>query len=110
MISELHIENFRSIEKATIDLGRITVLTGAKNSGKSSLMYGLFCLRGIILNPNRTLDSLFNIQNVINLGDFKEVVYNKDDSKTITLQLTIKTENFETMQGFITFPFQSRSN
>jgi predicted ATPase len=133
MISELHIENFRSIEKATIDLGRITVLTGANNSGKSSLMYGFFCLRGIILNPNRTLDSLFNIQNVINLGSFKEVVYDKDDSKTIALQLTIKTENieiyygfnlnpvsswakhafhkpfFETMQGFITFPFQSRS-
>jgi hypothetical protein len=31
MISQLHVENFRSIEKATIDLGRITPLTKTSN-------------------------------------------------------------------------------
>jgi len=38
MIKELSIKNFRSIREATLELGRFTVLTGANNSGKSSVL------------------------------------------------------------------------
>lgn len=55
MISKLVIENFRSIEKADLPLGKITVLTGANNSGKSSLLYALLVLRDFLMNPNQSL-------------------------------------------------------
>ena len=38
MISKLKIQNFRSIKDAELPLGKITVLTGANNSGKSSVI------------------------------------------------------------------------
>lgn len=91
MISQLHIENFRSIEKATIDLGRITLLTGSNNSGKSSVLYALQCLQGIRQNPNRPLDALFNLPS-INLGDYKQVVHKKDITKDITLKVTLEDQ------------------
>ncbi len=98
MISQLHIENFRSIEKATIDLGRITLLTGSNNSGKSSLMYGLFCLKSVVQNSNRTLDGLFNLPNIINLGGFKNVIFANDVDKAISIFATVNIKNIDFKQ------------
>jgi len=55
------LSNFRGIENADIDMAPITVLTGANNSGKSSVMYGLLVLKNIFANPNQPLDSFFNL-------------------------------------------------
>ncbi|HAK75619.1 MAG TPA: hypothetical protein DCM71_01595, partial [Runella sp.] len=93
MISELHIENFRSIEKATLDLGRITVLTGSNNSGKSSLMYGLACLKYLAFNPNRPLDAIFNLPNIINMGGFEDVIYYLNNNDTIAIGIRLKDFN-----------------
>lgn len=38
MLKEIIIENYKSIEKATIELGQINVLLGANGSGKSNLL------------------------------------------------------------------------
>lgn len=38
MINRIAIENFKSIESLTIELGRITVLVGANGSGKSNIL------------------------------------------------------------------------
>lgn len=89
MISKLKVKNFRSFEDIEIDFGRITVLTGSNNSGKSSLIYSLLTLRNAIVRPNREIDSLFNY-NYINLGGFNEVVYNKN--KNISISLSSKTQ------------------
>lgn len=77
MISKLYIENFRSIRKAEMPLGKITVLTGANNSGKSSLLYGFLVLRDFVMNPNRSLEQLFALP-FINLGGFQEVTFNRN--------------------------------
>lgn len=74
MISKLYIENFRSIRKAEVPLGKITVLTGANNSGKSSLLYGLMVLQDFIRRPNQSLAEFFALP-FINLGDFEEVFF-----------------------------------
>jgi len=76
MISKLYIENFRSIKKAELPLGKITVLTGANNSGKSSLLYGFFVLRDFVKNPNQSLEQLFTLP-FISLGGFDEVICSK---------------------------------
>jgi hypothetical protein len=41
MLSSISLKRFKSIEDATIDLGRITVLVGPNNGGKSSFLQGL---------------------------------------------------------------------
>ena len=72
MITKLFIENFRSIEKAEMNLGKITVLTGANNSGKSSVIYALLVLRNILTNPNQSLDNILTLP-FINLGGFEQI-------------------------------------
>ena len=41
MVRQIIIERFKSIESATLDLGKINVLVGANNSGKSSVLQAL---------------------------------------------------------------------
>lgn len=41
MVKQITIERFKSIESATLDLGKINVLVGANNSGKSSVLQAL---------------------------------------------------------------------
>lgn len=41
MLKSLTFSNFKSIEESKIDLGRITVLVGPNNAGKSSVLQGL---------------------------------------------------------------------
>ncbi len=94
MISQLHIRNFRSIQSADLNLGKITVLTGANNSGKSSFIYALLVLKNIVDNPNRSIDNFLNLP-FINLGGFEQVVFNKDIAANIALGVTIEDSVWE---------------
>jgi hypothetical protein len=96
MISSIEIDNFRSIHKGNIPLGKITVLTGANNSGKSSILYGLMVLQDFIRNPNQSLEELFALP-FINLGGFSGVLSNnptdiKSDCDCIKLGVSVKTK------------------
>ncbi len=91
MITKLHIRNFRSIKSADLDLGKITVLTGANNSGKSSFIYGILALKNIVTNPNQSIDNLLTLP-FINLGGFEQTVFNKDEELNIVLGVTIKKQ------------------
>ncbi len=84
MLSSLNIQGFRSIENADLKLGKITILTGANNSGKTSVLYALMVLKNIVMNPSQTLDSCFNLP-FINLGGFKEVIFMKREDKNMAL-------------------------
>lgn len=87
MITDLRLRNFRGIEDGMLGLGRVTILTGANNSGKSSVMYGLLTLKNVLSNPNQPLDSFFNFS-FMNLGGFKEATYLKqDESKRIGIKV-----------------------
>ena len=89
MITKLYIENFRSIEKAEVDLGKITVLTGANNSGKSSVIYALLALRNVASSPNKSIDDFFNLT-FINLGGYKNVL-SSNSSLTDKIEIGIQT-------------------
>lgn len=84
MIKELTIKNFRSIREASLELGRFTVLNGANNSGKSSVLYALQVLKNVVTNPNRSVDELLNFE-FLNLGGLEESVYEKKLSNSIEL-------------------------
>jgi len=94
MISQLHIRNFRSIKSADLNLGKITVLTGANNSGKSSFIYALLALKNIVNNPNQSIDNFLTLP-FINLGGFEQTVFLKDETLNIGLGVTLKNSEWE---------------
>jgi len=98
MIREIHLENFRPIYKESLPLGKITVLTGANNSGKSSILYSLMVLQDFVMNPNQSLEQLFALP-FINLGGFEEVKSKNDLGKEISefirLGITASSDRWE---------------
>lgn len=91
MITNLHFENFRGLAKNEVELGKITILTGPNNSGKSSIIYGLLALKNIVLNPNQSLDSFLNL-GFLNLGGFSQTVYLKNEDSNILLGIDVSKD------------------
>ncbi len=82
MITKLYLENFRAVVKDEVELGKITVLTGPNNSGKSSIIYGLLALKNVVLNSNQSLDGFLNL-GFLNIGGFSQTVHLKNDNSNI---------------------------
>ena len=91
MITKLYLENFRGIHKSNVELGKITVLTGPNNSGKSSIIYSLLALKNVVSNSNQSLDSFLNL-GFLNLGGFDQTVYLKKDTSNIRLGIEVLTD------------------
>jgi AAA15 family ATPase/GTPase len=94
MIKALNISNFKSLRNAKLPLGKITVLTGANNSGKSSFIYSLLALKNTITNPNQSIDGCLTLP-FINLGGFQQTVTNKEEDKQIELEIVCKEGDIE---------------
>lgn len=90
MISKLYFKNFRGIVQNEVELGKITILTGPNNSGKSSIIYGLLALKNVVLNSNQSLDSFLNL-GFLNLGGFNQTVYLKDERLNILLCIDVES-------------------
>jgi len=88
MITKLTLGNFRSIRDSEIPLGKITVLTGPNNSGKSSIIYGLLTLKNVVLNSNQAIDSFLNL-GFLNLGGFAQSVFLKKESSEISISIEV---------------------
>ncbi|MFW6130824.1 MAG: AAA family ATPase [Atribacterota bacterium] len=90
-IKQLKLKNFRCLKKSEIDFGKITLLTGPNNSGKSSIIASL-------LGALQTKDFPFYYSlngKYVELGDFKEVIFNHDEDLDITLDFLINDRNKE---------------
>jgi AAA15 family ATPase/GTPase len=94
MITTINIQNFKSLKRAELLLGKITVMTGANNSGKSSFIYSLLALKNTITNPNQSVDACLTLP-FINLGGFKETVFSKDENQNIILEIIANDEEIE---------------
>lgn len=82
MINKINIENFKCYEKIEFDTSKITLLTGANSSGKSSLLYSIL---GAI--QSREFPFQFSPNGkYIKMGDFEEIVHNHDKTKLIKLE------------------------
>ena len=82
MLKTIQVQNFRSIDDATVEFKPITIFFGPTSSGKSSLFYAIMVLRNFILNPTKPVDGLFDFS-FLNLGGFNDCVFNHSDTKSI---------------------------
>ena len=92
----LHLENFRSIRDATVEIAPLTVIYGANGTGKSSLIYGLLTLRNFFTNPAQNVPSLFSYP-TISLGGLREVVRNHVGEIPVSVSLTVLGEDRASM-------------
>ena len=113
MLSKLHIGNFRSFKPLEIDrLGKINIVSGQNNSGKTSLLEAIFLLSGaanpnLLLNANviRGVTIISGSEHVVKSALWKPIFHDLDMSEAIevtghhfscgeiTVRLTLKRPN-----------------
>jgi predicted ATPase len=83
LIKSLSLKDFKCFEQVDIDFGKITLLTGANSSGKSSLIYALL---GIM--QSKYFPQYFALNGeLINMGGFDEVLRKKARRREFEINL-----------------------
>jgi AAA15 family ATPase/GTPase len=92
MIEKITIENYKSIQKLEIELGRITILIGANGSGKSNILEAIAFSSAA---ANGKLDNEFLTSRGIRVTDNPEFMRSAFDKANVTkeIRLKIKTPN-----------------
>ncbi len=86
-VDNIRLKNFKCFEEASVDLSKITLITGENSSGKSSLLYS-------ILGAIQSNEFPFNFSpngKFINMGDYTDIVHSHDKKKWIEIGFDIKS-------------------
>ncbi len=86
MISEISIENFKSVQKLDIELGRITVLIGANGSGKSNILEAIALCSAAAGNK---LDHEFLVSRGIRIPDSPQFMRSAFEAKQTEKDISI---------------------
>lgn len=85
-LQDIKVTNFKCFKSTpNLQLGKLTLLTGANSTGKSSLMYGIL---GVLQSKDFPLDFSPN-GNYVKMGNFLEMVYNHDKEKPLGIDLSL---------------------
>lgn len=96
-LTNITLQNFKCFgQKQSIDLGRLTILTGANSSGKSSLMYGIL---GAIQSGEFPLQFSTNGK-YVNMGDFRDISFQRKPKREITLAFTFENVKQSQLDNF----------
>lgn len=86
-LQKITIENFKCFQTETeIELGKLTLLTGANSSGKSSIIYSIL---GAIQSGEFPFQFSTNGK-YVNMGDFNEIVFNHIRKNEVKLGFSFK--------------------
>lgn len=86
-LKRLNIEQFKCFQKEqVIDFSRLTLLTGANSSGKTSILYAIL---GAIQSGGFPLQFSTNGK-YVNMGDFREIVYRHVRDSIVKIGFTFK--------------------
>ncbi|GAK50870.1 SMC domain protein [Candidatus Moduliflexus flocculans] len=90
-INTCSLKNFKCFKEVDIDFSKITLLTGANSSGKSSFLYGLLS----IFQSDGFPFSLSPNGKYINMGDFKEISFNNVQENLIEIDIAIDANDIK---------------
>jgi len=94
-LSKISIQNFKCFQnKIDIDFGRLTLLTGANSSGKSSIIYSVL---GSLQSGEFPFQFSTNGK-YVNMGDFKEIVHDHNRKEKIKLGFTFKNGSIHSIE------------
>lgn len=92
MLEKIELENFRSVEKQQVALAPLTVMFGPTAAGKSTLLYALYVLRNLVLNPAQALDAFFNL-GFQSLGGFDACVFNHETNRKMMFAVDVREDD-----------------
>jgi predicted ATPase len=85
LIKSLSLKDFKCFEQVDIDFGKITLLTGANSSGKSSLIYALL---GIMQSD--AFPQYFSLNGeLVNMGGFDDALRKKSENSEFQIRIDI---------------------
>lgn len=86
-LTNIKIKNFKCFKnEVEFELNRLTLLTGANSSGKSSIIYSVL---GALQSENFPFQYSPN-GHYVNMGDFNEIIYNHQSKSEFSIDLCIK--------------------
>lgn len=89
-LKRVEIENFKCFQnKNDIEFGKLTLLTGANSSGKSSIIYSIL---GAIQSGEFPFQFSTNGK-YVNMGDFQEIIFNHNGKEKIRLGFEFELED-----------------
>lgn len=89
-ITAITIENFKGISAPVrVELKPITLLFGANSVGKSTIVQALHYVREILERNNVDADRCLGADESMDLGGFRNLLYNHDVSKSIKIRIEI---------------------
>ncbi|MDI9882280.1 AAA family ATPase [Flectobacillus longus] len=88
LVDGLSLKDFKCFEEVDIEFGKITLLTGANSSGKSSLIYALL---GIM--QSKHFPQFFALNGkLVNMGGFEDVIRKNSNAEHFEIVVTFKGE------------------
>ncbi|MBL7689984.1 MAG: DUF3696 domain-containing protein [Flavipsychrobacter sp.] len=93
IIQKIRLRNFKCFEELDLDFGKLTILTGANSSGKSSVINSLFTT---IQSENFPFEFSLNGE-YVNMGNFEDMVYTHDKTRVVEIGFTIKDNELYTL-------------
>lgn len=106
MIQKIRIQNFRSIQDATVELGKVNLFIGPNNSGKSNMLKGIELMAGVLKKypePYSLLQEDYQSlspRSTANIIDKKEIIFSIQ-METVGANLIVPvTDNFELLLRF----------
>lgn len=109
MKAKIHIQNFKSLKNVELQLKPNVFILGANGSGKSSLLKLILFIKRNLLEMdsqrwyNRWSDKTvidYQVSDLIDLGSFKDIVYNNKIDEEIRVVLNCEFQSDEFLQLF----------
>lgn len=89
MLTRIRLENFKSWRELDIELAPITLLFGTNSSGKSSVLQALLLLKQTAEAESRSKQEVLNFgggaYDYVNLGSFRDVIHEHDETSTLVI-------------------------
>lgn len=79
----IYLDNFRGFKKQKLEFSRINILIGENSGGKSSLLKYLLSINQTLDHPHESNLKLKG--ELVDLGNYNEIIYKKDKSKNLKL-------------------------
>ena len=106
LIKKIRVKNFKSLEDVEIEIKPLTFLFGPNSSGKSSFLKAMMFLSKNLF-PLNTGKTIYKISDDVDLGSYKEIVTNNDESRNIIFEFDLGGEfdfpKIELLKGDISF-------
>lgn len=85
MLKKVHVKNFKSQVDTVADMGQFSVFTGYNAAGKTTMLQALVFLKQSLSRKEVTFNDY-----LLRLGDFREIVYEHDESKAFEIGATLE--------------------